>query len=133
MLMKAISDTTDLKDRILKVLAMKHFTYADLASYLNISEAELDYSLEHNTLEIRTLELISKELRIPLYSFFRENFEGFDFEKEPYYNVNIWSNEEAKFTLELKALRQEIEQLKSEVRQKDLLIDALEAQIIKKG
>ncbi len=130
--MKTITDMMNLKEKILQVLLMKKFTYAELASYLNISESELDYALENNTLEIRTLELISKELRIPLYSFFRENFEGFDFEKEPYYNVNIWSKEEAKFTLELKALRQEIEELRSEVRQKDLLIDALEAQIIKK-
>jgi transcriptional regulator with XRE-family HTH domain len=130
--MKTVADLMNLKEKILQVLIIKKFTYADLASYLNISESELDYALENNTLEIRTLELISKELRIPLYSFFRENFEGFDFEKEPYYNVNIWSKEEAKFTLELKALRQEMEDLKAEVRQKDLLIDALEAQIIKK-
>jgi transcriptional regulator with XRE-family HTH domain len=130
--MKTITDMMNLKEKILQVLQMKKFTYADLASYLNISESELDYALENNTLEIRTLELISKELRIPLYSFFRENFEGFDFEKEPYYNVNIWSKEEAKFTLELKALRQEMDELRAEVRQKDLLIDALEAQIIKK-
>lgn len=130
--MKTITDMMNLKEKILQVLEMKKFTYVELASYLTISEAELDYALENNTLEIRTLELISKELRIPLYSFFRENFEGFDFEKEPYYNVNIWSKEEAKFTLELKALRQEIEELRAEVRHKDLLIDALEAQIIKK-
>ncbi|MCC6838462.1 MAG: hypothetical protein IT234_08000, partial [Bacteroidia bacterium] len=124
-------EVMNLKEKILQVLEMKKFTYADLASYLNISESDLDYALEHNTLEIRTLELISKELRIPLYSFFRENFDGYNFDKEPYYNVNLWSKEEAKYTLELKALRQEIEQLRSELRQKDLLIDALEGQITK--
>lgn len=124
-------EVMNLKEKILQVLEMKKFTYADLASYLNISESDLDYALEHNTLEIRTLELISKELRIPLYSFFRENFDGYNFDKEPYYNVNLWSKEEAKYTLELKALRQEIEQLKAELRQKDLLIDALEGQITK--
>jgi hypothetical protein len=131
--MKTLVDAINLKSKILSVLEMKKFTYTDLASYLNVSEKDLDYALENNTLEIRTLELISKELRIPLYSFFRENFEGFDFEKEPYYNVNIWSKEEAKFTLELKALRQELDSLKAEVRHKDLLIEALEAQIMKKG
>ena len=130
--MKTVTDMMNLKEKILQVLKVRKFTYADLASYLNISESELDFALENNTLEIRTLELISKELRIPLYSFFRENFEGFDYEKEPYYNVNIWSKEEAKFTLELKALRQELDELRAEVRQKDLLIDALEAQILKK-
>ncbi|MDQ3047510.1 MAG: hypothetical protein M3R27_08195 [Bacteroidota bacterium] len=120
-----------MKDKILQVLELKKFTYADLASYLSMSEPDLDFALENNTLEIRTLELISKELRIPLYSFFRENFEGFDFEKEPYYNVNIWSKEEAKFTLELKALRQELDVLRSDLRQRDLLIEALENQITK--
>ncbi len=130
--MKTTVAIMNLKEKILQVLEMKKFTYADLASYLNISESELDFALENNTLEIRTLELISKELRIPLYSFFRENFEGFNFEKEPYYNVNIWSSEESKYTLELKALRQEIEILRAEIRQRDLLIDALEDQI-KKG
>jgi hypothetical protein len=129
--MKTTVEMVNLKSKILQVLEMKKFTYADMASYLNISETDLDYALEHNTLEIRTLELISKELRIPLYSFFRENFDGFDFEKEPYYNVNIWSKEESKFTLELKALRQEIEQLRIDLRNKDLLIDALEAQVAK--
>jgi hypothetical protein len=129
--MKTAVEMVNLKSKILQVLEMKKFTYADMASYLNISESDLDYALEHNTLEIRTLELISKELRIPLYSFFRENFDGFDFEKEPYYNVNIWSKEESKYTLELKALRQEIEQLRIDLRNKDLLIDALEAQVAK--
>ncbi len=121
----------NLKEKILQILEMKKFTYADLASYLNISEKDLDFALENNTLEIRTLELISKELRIPLYSFFRENFDGFNYDQEPFYNVNIWSKEEAKFTLELKALKQEIENLKAELRQKDLLIDALESQVAK--
>jgi transcriptional regulator with XRE-family HTH domain len=130
--MKTVTEMMNLKEKILQILELKKFTYSDLASYLNISESDLDYALENNTLEIRTLELISKELRIPLYSFFRENFDGYDFDKEPYYNVNIWSKEEAKFTLELKALRQELDALRAEVRQKDLLIDALEAQIIKK-
>jgi transcriptional regulator with XRE-family HTH domain len=130
--MKKMADIMSLKEKILQVLQIKKISYEELASHLNISETELNFSLENNTLEIRTLELISKELRIPLYSFFRENIENFDFDKEPYYNVNIWSKEEAKFNLELKALRQEMEDLKAEVRQKDLLIDALEAQIIKK-
>jgi len=130
--MKTTLDLINLKAKILQLLELKKFTYADLASYLNISEAALDFSLENNTLEIRTLELISKELRIPLYSFFRESFEeGFDLEKEAYYNVNIWSKEENKYTLELKALRQEVEQLRVDLRNKDLLIDALEAQIAK--
>ncbi|MES2590867.1 MAG: hypothetical protein V4608_03195 [Bacteroidota bacterium] len=124
----------NLKEKILQVLEMKKYTYADLASYLSMSESELDLAIENNTIEIRTLELISKELRIPLYSFFRENFEGFDFEKEPYYNVNIWSKEEIPESIpdmKLKALREEIEALRADVQKKELLINELEAKITK--
>jgi len=122
----------NLKEKILQVLGKKNYTYADLAAHLSISESELDFAIENNTIEIRTLELISKELRIPLYSFFRENFEDFDFEKEPYYNENIWSKEEeSKATPDLKTLHQEIEALRADVRKKDLLINALEAKITK--
>ena len=123
---------TNLKEKILHVLELKNYTYADLAAHLSISESDLDFAIENSTLEIRTLELISKELRIPLYSFFRENFEGFDFEKEPYYNVNIWSEEEEpKGTPDLKALQKEIEALRADVRKKELLINTLESKIPK--
>ncbi len=121
-----------LKEKILQVLEKKNYTYAELAAHLSISETELDFAIENNTIEIRTLELISKELRIPLYSFFRENFEGFDFEKEPYYNVNIWSKEEeAKSPPDMKTLHQELEALRADLLKKDLLINALEAKIPK--
>ena len=122
-----------LKEKLLQVLKMKNYTYADLAEHLSISESELDTAIENNTMEIRTLELISKELRIPLYSFFRENFEGFDFEKEPYYNVSIWDKEEEpKLTPDIKALRKEIEALRADLQKKDKLIHDLESKIDKK-
>ena len=35
-------EVMNLKEKILQVLEMKKFTYADLASYLNISESDLD-------------------------------------------------------------------------------------------
>ncbi|MCE9537812.1 MAG: hypothetical protein K8R85_01150 [Bacteroidetes bacterium] len=122
----------NLKEKILQVLEKKNYTYAELATYLSMSEPELDFAIENNTIEIRTLELISKELRIPLYSFFRENFDGFDFEKESYYNENIWSKEEESESIpNLKTLRQEIEALRADVLKKDQLINALESKISK--
>lgn len=122
----------NLKEKILQVLDKKNYTYTELATYLSISEAELDFAIENNTIEIRTLELISKELRIPLYSFFRENFEGFDFEKESYYNENIWSKEEESESIpDLRTLREEIEALRADVLKKDQLINALESKIAK--
>jgi transcriptional regulator with XRE-family HTH domain len=122
-----------LKEKLLQVLEMKNYTYADLAAHLSISEAELDEAIENNTIEIRTLELISKELRIPLYSFFRENFEGFDFEKEPYYNVSIWDKEEEPKSLpDVRAMRMEIEALRADLRKKEKMIQDLESKITKR-
>lgn len=122
----------NLKEKLLQVLEKKNYTYAELATYLSMSEPELDFAIENNTIEIRTLELISKELRIPLYSFFRENFDGFDFEKESYYNENIWSKEEESESIpDLRTLRQEIEALRADVLKKDQLINALESKISK--
>lgn len=121
-----------LKEKLLQVLELKNYTYADLAAYLSVSEEELDTAIENNTIEIRTLELISKELRIPLYSFFRENFEGFDFEKEPYYNVSIWDKEEEPKSIpDIKALRKEIEALRAEMEKKDNMIHELESKLNK--
>lgn len=123
-----------LKEKLLQVLELKNYSYADLAAHLSVTEEELDTAIENNTIEIRTLELISKELRIPLYSFFRENFEGFDFEKEPYYNVSIWGKEEEPKSIpDIKALRKEIEALRAEMEKKDNMIHDLEAKLNKDG
>lgn len=122
-----------LKEKILEVLHKRNFTYEALANYLNVTEQELDYALENSTLEIRTLELISKELRIPLYSFFRDHY--FDTSlnwKDPYYNVNLWTAEETRLRMEIQALLSEVETLRTELRNKDLLIEALEEQLKKK-
>ncbi|MFY9309478.1 MAG: hypothetical protein WAQ28_10570 [Bacteroidia bacterium] len=121
-----------LKEKLLQVLEMKNYTYADLAAHLSISEDELDTAIENNTIEIRTLELISKELRIPLYSFFRENFEGFDFEKEPYYNVSIWDKEEEPKSIpDIKAMKREIEALRADLQKKENQIHELEEKLNK--
>jgi transcriptional regulator with XRE-family HTH domain len=121
-----------LKDKLLQVLALKNYTYADLAAHLSISEKELDLAIENNTIEIRTLELISKELRIPLYSFFRENFDGADIEKEPYYNVSLWDKEEEpKAMPDTRLLRKEIEQLRTDLLKKEQHIKQLEEQLKK--
>lgn len=120
----------NLKEKIVSILDEKKATYASLAKYLGIQEKDLDFALENSTLEIRTLELISKELRIPLYSFFRETSKKSG-EPEMYYNVNIWSKEETKFRSEIQQLKEEIEKLKADLHQKELLIDALESQVKK--
>src|ERR1700751_3195073 len=100
----------NLKNKIITLLEQNKYTYKELAEHLHITEAELDHALETKTLEVRTLELISKELRIPLYSFFRdpEMMAAYANTKESYYNVNIWSDQEVKYKNEIILLREEI-------------------------
>ena len=118
----------NLKEKILKVLEAKNYTFTDLAKYLNVSETDLDSSVSNNSIEIRTLELISKELRIPLYSFFRDHNYSFDATKEQFYNVNIWMNEE-EFKKEMEGMKEQIKTLKMLVAEKDMLIQALEKEL----
>lgn len=122
----------NLKEKIVKLLEEQQHTYKDLAEHLRLTEKELDHALETKTLEIRTLELISKELRIPLYSFFRDKglLEGI-YSAEPYYNVNIWSEENLKYKTEISMLKEELQKLRSELLNKEALIEALEEQLKK--
>lgn len=120
----------NLKKKIISLLQQSNYTYKDLAEHLNLSESELDHAFETKTLEIRTLEQISKELRIPLYSFFRDpEFLAAYGNKEPYYNVNIWSDQEMKLKTNIKNLKAELDALKSELRKRESIIEALEAQM----
>ena len=122
----------DLKDKIIKLLKEKNVTYNQLAEHLYLTEKELDHALETRTLEVRTLELISKELRIPLYSFFRDPDalqKYMNSNLEPYYNVNIWSDQEIRYKTEIHLLKDQIEDLKAELAKRENLIDALEGQL----
>ena len=65
----------DIKVRLIEILKKENYTFTQLAEYLDMSEEELTNALEQKTLELRSLELISKTLKIPLYSFFREEDE----------------------------------------------------------
>lgn len=123
----------NLKERIIAVLTARNLTYKQLTDYLGVSEAQLDHALEQNTIEIRTLEQISKELRIPLYSFFRGPDESVEGETQPFYNVNIWAPEEMQVRVENDNLRVEIERLRLEIARKELLIQGLEDQLKKQS
>ena len=119
----------DLKERIVAVLNARNLTYKQLVDYIGVTEESLDHALEQNTIEIRTLELISKELRIPLYSFFRDPNAQFNTDEHPFYNVNIWAPEEIHLRTENETLRQEIDRLRMEIAKKELFIQGLESQL----
>jgi len=84
----------EIKVRLIEILKKENYTFTQLAEYLDMSEEELTNALEQKTLELRSLELISKTLKIPLYSFFREEDEIKKCTK-PYYINKLWeSNKE---------------------------------------
>lgn len=96
----------NLKSKIIELLQDSEHTFDDLLKQLDLTEAEFDSQFDTKTIEIRTLELISKELRIPLYSFFRDKeFTTAYGIKESYYDVNIWSSQELKLKTEIKKLK----------------------------
>jgi transcriptional regulator with XRE-family HTH domain len=119
----------DLKERIIAVLNARNLTYEQLVDYIGVTEKALDEALEQNTIEIRTLELISKELRIPLYSFFRNPDTEAGQTEHPFYNVNIWAPEEIQLRTENETLRTEIDRLRMEIAKKELFIQGLESQL----
>lgn len=122
----------DLKLRIEAILKTRDFSYKALAEHLGLSETALDQSLAQNTIEIRTLENISKALRIPLYSFFRhpEITTETDDQKN-YYTTNLWASGELQLRTENENLRQEVDRLRLEVAKKEILIQGLEEQLKK--
>ena len=82
----------EIKVRLIEILKKENYTFTQLAEYLDMSEEELTNALEQKTLELRSLELISKTLKIPLYSFFREEDE-INKNTKPYYINKLWEGD----------------------------------------
>jgi transcriptional regulator with XRE-family HTH domain len=99
-----------LSQKIKDLLISENYTFRQLADYLNLSEAELESGLEDKTLEIRYLEEISKNLKVPLYSIFRDSKEKKDMFEQPFFTNKLWKDEEEnnpeKLVHEIKLLKQ---------------------------
>ncbi len=106
----------DIKTQLVEILKKENYTFTQLAEYLGMSEDNLTQALNTKSLELRNLELISKALRVPLYSFFRPEDSGMDFEK-PYYVNKLWTTDDAK--KKASQLRTEIELLKQIIAMKE--------------
>ena len=108
---------TEFKEKITEVLKSMNYSFDDLAGHLGMNAEQLNQAIDDKKVELRTLEFISKELRIPLYSFFR----GDDFvpvnnlPEEPYYVNKINRNTIDKLQIENILLKKEIENLKEEL------------------
>ncbi len=115
----------NLKSRITEVVKAQGHTYSELATYIGLSEADLDYALEHNSIDIRTLELISKALHISLYSFFRDSNAKTKTSEKAYYDFNLWAPQDSVLKTEIENLRKQILELKKQLKERDAIIDGL--------
>lgn len=133
-----MNEQINLKEKVVQVLKLNNHTYSQLAEHIGLSENELDKQFADNSLEVRTLELISKALRIPLYSLFRDTNYEFKYDEELYYNVDIWGKEGVELRTVLKKDSQgniaegEIEKLRRELHEKEKLLREMENKLYKK-
>jgi transcriptional regulator with XRE-family HTH domain len=85
----------DIKTQLVEILKKENYTFTQLAEYLNMSENNLTDALNNKTLELRNLELISKALRVPLYSFFRSPDSEINYNEKPYYINKLWTGDDS--------------------------------------
>ena len=108
---------TELKEKINEVLKSMNYSFEDLASHLGMNAEQLNLAIDDKKVELRTLEFISKELRIPLYSFFdREDFVPINnLPEEPFYINKINRNTIDQLQIENILLKKELEKLKEQL------------------
>jgi transcriptional regulator with XRE-family HTH domain len=107
----------DIKSKIIEILSKEHYTFAQLAEYLHMTEDGLSLELGNKTLELRNLEAIAKALRVPLYSFFRPEGVIFDFKQKPFHVNRMWTGDDEQKTIE--QLNEEINLLKQIIALKE--------------
>ena len=112
----------DIKSQLVEILAKEKYTFTQLADYLNMNEDELTQALNNKTLELRNLELISKALRVPLYSFFRGKESEINYNEKPYYINKLWDDDDKK---DQSDLSQEIALLKKMIEEKQNQLNKL--------
>lgn len=107
----------DIKSKVEEILKKENYTYSQLAEYLHMTESGLTQELNNKTLELRNLEAISKALRVPLYSFFREEGFKFDYGQKPYYINKLWTGDDGEKSIQ--RLYEEIDLLNQIIRLKE--------------
>lgn len=107
----------DIKSQLVEILKKENYTFSQLAEHLGMSEDKLTLELNNKTLELRNLELISKALRVPLYSFFRPQDSKIDYSEKPYYINRLWTGDDSK--KKAPQLRDEIEVMKQIIAMKE--------------
>lgn len=122
-------------ERILKYLERKEIPVKTLADQIEVDVNSLQNMLANNSLEIKTLEKISKELRIPLYSFFTSaSFEDIVRRNKfeiPYYIERLEPDERSEFKYLMSNMMEQIEQLKMQLLEKDIQLEHLKRMLEK--
>ena len=108
----------NLKNRVTAFLRVRKKTLSDLADNIEESEDLLDKALEDNSMEIRTLEKISKALQIPLFSFFSYPPETEPKMEIPFYTQRLPDTEESHVKTDAETLKGEIELLEMYIKEK---------------
>ena len=94
--------------RIEAFLESREQTLDDLAEYLEMDMDELVRGIQDSSVEVRTLESISKALRIPLYSFFPGFIDNAKRHEIPYYDRRLPSEGSGKVKSEIEIIEEEI-------------------------
>ena len=97
-----------LKKRIEAFLEAREKTLDDLADYLEMNIDELERGISDSSVEVRTLENISKALRIPLYSFFPGYVDEAKKHEIPYYDRKLPNEGMPSDKTEIEILEEEI-------------------------
>ena len=105
-----------LRSKIEEILVKENYTFTQLADYLNLSEEQLENGLANKTLELRYLEDISKNLKVPLYSFFRDHNIKVNYNEKPYFTNKLWNDNDE---VSPQKLMEEIELLKQAISYKE--------------
>jgi transcriptional regulator with XRE-family HTH domain len=115
----------DIQSQLIDILKKENYTFSELAEHLGTTEEALTRDLNNKTLELRNLELISKALRVPLYSFFRTEESKIDYSEKPYYINKLWTGDDSVKTVS--QLNDEINMMKQIIALKEEQLRKLNA------
>ncbi len=122
-------------NRIIEYLKRKNISMAELAIAIEVEEQELLAMLENDTIEIKTLEKLSKELRIPLYSFFTDESYQEIFNKYfieiPYYVERLEETEKRELKDLINSMKAQINDLKMQLHEREIAIERYKRMIEK--
>lgn len=111
--------------RIETFLESRDQSLDDLAEYLEMDMDELVRGIQDSSVEVRTLENISKALRIPLYSFFPGFLDHAKKHEIPYYDRRLPGEGTLKVKSEIEIIEEEIKFLTKYLKNREAQLQDL--------